>query len=354
MPPKPARKSALPAHVELQLARLVEAAPAGPDWLHEVKFDGYRVLIWRDPRGIRVSSRGGQDWTDRLPEAVSAARRLPCESCILDGELVAVDAKGLSDFGLLQQRLGKAQGAAQLRVMVFDLLFLDGEDLRGLPLMERKRRLAGLLRRATGPLKLSPYTSGNGPAAARAACEAGLEGIVSKAKASPYEGGRAGAWLKCKCVQSDEYAIVGYTAGQGARAHLGSLLLGSPVSGASWRYRGRVGTGLNERMIADLLRRLERSPHPPHFVNPPTPAQLRGRAAIWVTPKLVAEIEFRGTTGDGLLRQPSFKGLRRDRSVASLLPGKRDTAEVSAPAIKPEAPRVAGARRSRRSHRQGA
>ncbi|HLJ39417.1 MAG TPA: non-homologous end-joining DNA ligase [Steroidobacteraceae bacterium] len=349
-----ARKSALPAHVELQLARLVEAAPAGPGWLHEVKFDGYRVLIWRDRRGIRVSSRGGQDWTERLGDAVSAARLLPCESCILDGELVALDAKGLSDFGLLQRRLGNPHRAAQLRVMVFDLLFLDGEDLRGLPLMERKRRLEALLPRAAGALQLSPYTSGNGPAAARAACEAGLEGIVSKAAASPYEGGRAGAWLKCKCVQSDEYAIVGYTAGQGARAHLGSLLLGSPGGGGSWRYRGRVGTGLNERMIADLLGRLETSSRPPRFVNPPTRAQLRGRSPIWVTPKLVAEIEFRGTTGDGLLRQPSFKGLRRDRSVASLRPGERDTAEVSAPARRPGPPKAPGVRRSRRSLRRGA
>ena len=331
MATRKARSRGFPRRVELQLARLVAAAPAGRAWLHEVKLDGYRVLIWRDRGDIRITSRGGQQWTARLPATAAAARRLPCESCILDGELVALDAQGQSHFGLLQRSLADPQAAARLRVVIFDLLFLDGEDLRPLPQIERKRRLARLLSRTNTPLRLSRYTVGNGPAAARAACEAGLEGIVSKSAAAPYEAGRRGAWLKCKCVQSDEYAIIGYTLGHGARASLGSLLLGTPLSGTRWRYRGRVGTGFDRAMIEDLLRRLETSPQPLRLENPPTRGQLRGALPIWVQPKLVVEVEFRGITADGLLRQPSVKGVRRDRSIASLRPGGRDTAQVPAP-----------------------
>jgi bifunctional non-homologous end joining protein LigD len=317
-----------PGHIELQLARLVESAPTGDDWLHEVKYDGYRVLLWREGERVRITSRGDQDWTAKLPSMVRAVQALDCAACILDGELVAFDARGVSSFGALQQRFGESGGEPALRVMVFDLLYLDSEDMRWESQLRRKERLAGLLKSAQPPLQLSTHTVGHGPEAARAACQQGLEGIVSKAAAAPYEGGRGHAWLKVKCVDSDEFAIIGYTSGQGARERLGSLLLGAPARGG-WRYYGRVGTGLNEDMIADLLKRLKKAARPVALENPPARAQLRGAAPVWVDPKLVVEVEFRGYTEDQLLRQASVKGLRRDRSVDSLKPGKRDAAVVS-------------------------
>lgn len=319
----------LPAGVELQLARLVGAAPEGDGWLHEVKFDGYRVLLWKSGSRVRITSRGEQDWSAKLPATVRAAARLPCQSAILDGELISLDAHGVSSFGKLQQRFGRDERA--LCVMVFDLLWLDGQDLRDRPQLARSARLATLMKGATAPLKLTVHTVGHGPLAAREACAHGLEGIISKDAQAPYTGGRSGAWLKVKCTASDEFAILAYTAGQGARAALGSLLLGSPAGGERWRYMGRVGTGFNERTIADLLGRLERRARPPPLLNPPSRAQLRYATPLWVAPRCVVEVEFRGYTEDGLLRQASLKGVRPDRSIDSLKPRQRDHAPVAAP-----------------------
>jgi len=313
----------------LQLARLVDAAPEGEGWLHEVKFDGYRVLAWRDARAVRISSRGGQDWTDKLPATAAAIARLRCRSCILDGELVTFDKAGRSSFGLLQQRFGTADDE-RLRVVVFDLLFLDGVDLRPRPQIERKHALAALLKHAAPPLTLSPYVIGGGARAARAACARGLEGIVAKRLDAPYQDGRGGAWLKIKCVDSDEFAVIGYTRGKGARARLGSLLLAAPTATGGWRYRGRVGTGLDERRIDELLQRLSRlhAPRAPALEGAPTRAQLRGATPLWVRPRLVVEVEFRGYTEEQLLRQASLKGVRADRSVKSLRPAQRNVARV--------------------------
>jgi bifunctional non-homologous end joining protein LigD len=326
---RPSSRS-FPRQLGLQLARLAPHAPPGDDWLHEVKFDGYRVLIWRNGSAVRITSRGDQDWSAKLSAAVRATAALPGNSCILDGELVAMDSSGKSSFGLLQRRFGQAAGGADLPVMVFDVLYLDGKDLRDQPQLERKQKLAQLLRRKHPPLALSPYTLGSGAKAAKAACAAGLEGIISKAADAPYREGRSGAWLKIKCVASDEYAIVGYTPGKGAREELGSLLLGTPEVDGRWRYWGRVGTGLNHENITRLLRRLKKAPKPVCLKNPPDRSQLRGAFAIWTKPEIVVEVEFRGLTEDGLLRQASLKGVREDRSVESLSGRKRDVARVDA------------------------
>ena len=325
--PKP-----LPRRVGLQLARLVPSAPEGDAWIHEVKFDGYRVLLWRQGSAVRITSRGNQDWSMKLPTAAEAVRGLHCRNCLLDGELVALDEDGRSSFARLQRFFGADATRAGLRIMVFDLLFLDGEDLRSLPELERKQRLARLMRGAHRPLELSPYTVGNGPAAVQSACRHRLEGIISKLGSAPYREGRGGAWLKIKCVDSDEYVVLAYTGGQGARERLGSLLLGSPAGAAQWRYRGRVGTGLDERTIAELLGRLRPAARPPPLENRPSRQQLRGALPLWVRPELVVEVEFRGYTEDGLLRQASLKGLRRDRSVASLQAAGRDVAVVTSDA----------------------
>jgi bifunctional non-homologous end joining protein LigD len=337
----------LPANVGLQLARLVAAAPPGDEWLHEVKFDGYRILAFRGGKRVRISSRGDQDWTAKLAGTARAIAQLPCRSCILDGELVTLDAHGRSSFGQLQQHFGEAGGEAYMRVMVFDLLYLNGADLRPLPQIERKKMLSALMKKAHAPLYLTESVRGNGPRAARAACAAGLEGIVCKAVEAPYQDGRGGAWLKIKCVQSDEYAIIGYTTGKGAREKLGSLLLASACANGEWRYRGRVGTGLDQRLIAQLLALLPpvRTRRPPALASAPSRAQLRGAEPLWVSPRYVVEVEFRGHTADGLLRQASLKGLREDRSIDSLLPRRRDAARVRARG------KSAPARRARRQAR---
>lgn len=323
------RLKPLPPRVGLQLARLVPRAPQGDAWIHEVKFDGYRVLLWRQGSSVRITSRGNQDWSMKLPTAAEAVRGLHCRNCLLDGELVALDEEGRSSFARLQRFFGECATRAGLRIMVFDLLFLDGQDLRSLPELERKQRLARLMRGERRPLELSPYTVGNGAAAARSACRHSLEGIISKLGSAPYREGRGGAWLKIKCVDSDEYVVLAYTAGQGARERLGSLLLGSPARDARWRYRGRVGTGLDERTIGELLGRLRPAARPPPLENSPSRQQLRGAVPVWVRPELVVEVEFRGYTEDGLLRQASLKGLRRDRSVGSLRATGRDVAVIT-------------------------
>jgi bifunctional non-homologous end joining protein LigD len=337
--------STLPQSIDLQLARLSDRAPAGEGWLHEVKYDGYRVLLWRNGDTVRITSRGDQDWTRRLKVAGDAVLDLPCDSCILDGELVVLDQQGRSSFGKLQQRFGEESGSDDgLTVMVFDLLHLDGTDLRGLPQLRRKEQLARLLAKAAAPLHLSGHMIGNGPHAAREACAGGLEGIISKDVKAPYAGGRGGAWLKIKCVDSDEFAVVGYTTGKGARAALGSLLLARPGSGrnAAWQYMGRVGTGMDDTMLRDLLRRFTPAAKGNAVALSRTPdrAQLRGGKPVWVKPQLVVEVEYRGLTEDGLLRQAAVKGLRQDRSVASLKPARRDTAHTSAGPARKEAPAV--------------
>ena len=353
-----AKRSALPATIGLQLAKLTEHAPTGADWLHEVKFDGYRVLLWRNGDEVRITSRGDQDWTKKLERAAAALRALPCASCVLDGELVATDADGHSNFGLLQRRFGEDDQRDSLSVMIFDLLYLDGEDLRTLPQLRRKEQLAALLKQVSAPLQLTSFVTGHGPKVAGQACANGLEGIISKAASAPYEDGRSEAWLKVKCVQSDEYAVIGYTKGKGSRTALGALLLATPDAErkSGWRYIGRVGTGFNTAMIEDLLGRFKSAPKPKNLKDIPGRAGLRGASPVWVKPELVVETEFRGLTEDGLLRQASLKGLRLDRSIRSLKSSHRDIARTRSPLRKaaahlpdPEADMPAPARGKRKT-----
>ena len=241
-----AAQERLPSRVDLQLARLVPAAPEGRQWLHEVKFDGYRVLLWRSAERVRISSRGDQDWTAKLPATAAAARALECRSCIIDGELITMDAVGVSSFGKLQQRFGESAAETQLQVMVFDLLWLNGEDWRERTQLARKQGLASLLHEARRPLRLTRYAIGRGPRAAHQACQHGLEGIICKDAAATYSGGRGGAWLKVKCVRADEYAIVGYTRGLGAREALGSYC---------WELPAPIRAGATAAASAPALRR---------------------------------------------------------------------------------------------------
>jgi bifunctional non-homologous end joining protein LigD len=310
------RRDPFPREVGLQLARLVDEAPSGADWVHEIKYDGYRFIALRENRRVKVVSRNGIDWTRQLPSLRAALLALPCRDCIIDGELVVYNAAGHSSFDLLQQAFHDGDGSA-ITAVAFDLLYLDGRDLRGETQDARKAALQELLSSAPAPLQLSDTIVGEGREAAAAACRLGLEGIVSKSRSAPYREGRGGGWLKVKCTQSDEFVIVGYTRGNGARAELGSLLLAQapkPGTGASWRYVGRVGSGLSDAIIADLLKRFVPVQQGVPLANPPTRGELRGAHPVWVEPRIVVEVNFRAWTSDGILRQASLKGVRPDKS----------------------------------------
>lgn len=314
--PKPdaGQRAKFPETIGLQLARLTAKAPAGNEWDHEIKYDGYRILIFRNGAKLRVSSRNGQDYTGSIPGIAQAMRKLDCRNCVIDAELIAADQRGHSSFDLLQERFGEG---GEMQVVAFDLLFLDGRDLRELPLHQRRSLLERLLKKPPAPLTLSTHIEGKGAQAFKYACKQGLEGIISKSRNAPYREGRGGEWLKTKCTQTDEFVVAGYTQGKGAREALGSLLLARAGKGG-WKYVGRVGSGLREAAIRDLLKQF-RTQDASALKTPPSRADLKGAKVTWVRPEVVAEVEYRAITRAGILRQASLKGIRRDKGVRDLV-----------------------------------
>jgi bifunctional non-homologous end joining protein LigD len=306
-----------------QLAELRDAPPEGAAWLHEIKFDGYRIEALLESGECRLITRNGLDWTARYSAIAAALEKLNAASAILDGEIVALDEKGVSRFGLLQE--GAARNA--LVCFWFDLLHLNGEDLRDRPLKERKLRLEALLKGADPRLRYSTHLVGSAPAVVRAACAMGLEGIVSKKTDAPYTSGRSSAWIKVKCVKNDEFVIGGWTRSTTRGRPFASLLLGEYEDG-KLKYRGKVGSGFGERRLRDLQQRLAALARARSPFEPPPPRE----AANWVEPILVAQIAYAERTGGGMLRHPVFLGLREDK-----------------PAEEVEAPRTGGATRRRRA-----
>jgi bifunctional non-homologous end joining protein LigD len=304
-----ARKAAQPESIGAELALLVDEAPAGEGWLHEIKFDGYRMLCRVADAKCRIYSRNGKEWTEPFATIADAVARLPVESAWIDGEIVVLDARGHTSFQSLQNFLSEDARAKPL-YFAFDLPYLNGYDLRRAPLAERK----ALLRKVVGesPLvRFSDHVQGDGPSFFAEACKVGLEGIVSKRADSPYEATRGRAWQKVKCALRQEFVIGGYTDPQGSRAGFGALLLGV-YDGDALRYCGKVGTGFDDAMLKRLSSQLAAlAVDKPPFVNPPTGAE--GRRAHWVKPQLVGEVSFTEWTRDGTLRHPSFQGLREDK-----------------------------------------
>ncbi|WP_017996637.1 non-homologous end-joining DNA ligase [Rhizobium leguminosarum] len=298
----------MPDRIDPCLALLKPKPPKGPQWAFEVKWDGYRLSVHVEPTGIRILTRGGHDWTHRFPAIQQAALWLPVGSAILDGEAVVLDEKGRSDFGLLQQSLGGRGGkkrSSDAIFMAFDLLYFDGPDLRNSELDMRRHLLADLVPTGEqGDIRLSEEIEADGDQLLASACEHGLEGIIAKRRDAPYRSGRLGDWLKIKCIQSDSFVIVGYERSTVARAGIGRLLLAAR-KGDDLVYVGGVGTGFNERSAAELREQMDKL-----IIGKATVDTGRKRNAVFVDPKIVAEIEYRAWTHDGKLRHASYKGLR--------------------------------------------
>jgi len=298
---------------ELQLATLVDAAPAGPEWLHEQKFDGYRILAELDRGTVRLLSRRFKDWTDAFPTVTAAVGKLPVTHALLDGEVAAVVPDGRTSFQALQNE----KTGANITYFVFDLLALDHEDLTELPLEDRKARLEQLVdsipeRGKPGVIRYSDHVVGDGPAFFALACQRGLEGIISKRRDKPYLPGRGPTWLKTKCLLRQELVIGGFTDPEGARRGIGALLVGF-YDRERLVYAGKVGTGYSHRMLLDLRERLDSLERPASPFSPEPPRAWTGGGRHWVAPELVAEVAFSEWTDDGRLRHPSFQGLRLDK-----------------------------------------
>jgi bifunctional non-homologous end joining protein LigD len=293
----------------------VKDVPAGDDWLHEIKHDGYRLLCTLQNGRVRLLSRGGLDWTDKLSRLAAGARELPAREAVLDGEIVILRTDGTSDFQALQKTIGGAHPTG-LTYYLFDVVYGDGHDLRAAPLFERKDLLQSLLEgEATGPLRFSEHVRGHGAAVLERACALGAEGIISKLRTSPYEARRTRTWLKIKCSHRQEFVVLGYTDPEGSRTGFGALLLGVYEDEGRLVFSGQVGTGFSEETLHELTellkqREIQTSP------LASTPRDLK--RAHWVRPDLVAEVEFTEWTGDGRLRHPSFKGLRVDKPAADV------------------------------------
>ncbi|MBY5551061.1 ATP-dependent DNA ligase [Rhizobium leguminosarum] len=302
----------MPPRVEPALALLKQKPPSGDDWGWEIKWDGYRLAVHVEPTGVRIITRGGYDWADRFPGIEAAARALGSATMILDGEGVVLDEQGRSDFNALQNSLGavgRRSGnltAGNALFMAFDLLYLDGRDLRGEPYRTRRHLLEETLRGFEGAIRLSEEIEADPAVLLDHACRLGLEGIVGKDRKSRYRSDRTGDWIKLKCVQSEGFLIVGYERSMGARGGFASLLLAA-YKGDELRYVGSVGTGFKERTAGALRAAMDKLPW--RRKVPPVPYKGK-RRVVWVQPTLIAEIEFRQWTPDNKLRHTAYKGLR--------------------------------------------
>ena len=350
--------------VRPQLATLAGEAPAGDQWLHEIKFDGYRMICRKDGATVQLFSRNENDWTARFGSLVESLRELPFEQTIVDGEVCALADSGKTDFQELQNAMKEGR-ARRMAYYVFDILYADGYDLTKMTLADRKEFLEAALPARSKSIVYSKHVIGHGPEYFDEACKLGLEGIISKRADRPYYSGRSADWLKVKCIKREEFVIGGFTDPGGSRIGFGSLLLGYYDPKHRLIYAGRVGTGFDTRALKELTQRfekIEQSKSPFHDLTTRTGD---ARHAHWVRPKLVGQIEFTEWTSDGRLRHPSFQGLRedkpadevvRDRPVALSAIGEAQSngrAHLSAARVKAKSPRTAKGTVSKRRDQAG-
>ncbi len=330
---KKIKKTPLPHFIAPQLALLADTPPQGENWLHEIKFDGYRTLCHKQKSKIKLLTRSGLDWTAKYKSLEKECQKIPAGTVMLDGEIVWVDDKGVSHFQGLQNSLDSHK-SEELLYYVFDILHLNGEDLRDKPLLERKMLLAELVKN-TGSKKIlfSDHWVGKGSEVLDSACKLHLEGIVSKNSQALYESGRGKNWIKSKCSKLQEFVIGGYTL-QNNNKSLGALLMGAYNAQGEFQYIGRVGTGFNSSESTKLLEKLKKVKSEKSYftVNSPKPtAHDKRRSMSFVKPSLVAHIEFGAWTNEKILRHAAYKGLRLDK--------KAKTVQLEEPKLKKSAPK---------------
>jgi bifunctional non-homologous end joining protein LigD len=329
---KPAGKPKLPAFSAPQLATLVDAVPPGNEWMHEIKFDGYRLLIAAAGKDVKVYTRKGLDWTDKFVPLAARIAALDLPGALIDGEVVAFGKEGNPDFsslqGVLKRGHGKQKDSDLLHFFAFDLLELAGEDLRGLTQIERKERLEAVFHDVEPPLHLSEHVIGAGEKLFRAMCDAGQEGIIAKRIDAPYRDKRTRNWVKVKCVRREEFVVVGYTKSTAKGRPFASLLLAQHEDG-KLTFKGKVGTGFDTELLADLAGRMKPLETDQRAVEV---ARAEARGVTWLKPELVAEVAFAEFTADHNVRHASFVGLRADKPAEEVVP------EVTAPVPVEESP----------------
>ena len=313
-----ARKAHMPEFIPPQLATLVDEPPEGDEWFHEIKFDGYRMLCHLNQGKVTFWSRNHKDWSAKFPGLAKAIKGLAVKSAILDGEVIALDAKGRASFQKLQQAFGKT-GDSGFVFQIFDCVYLDGFNLTKTPLRLRKQVLTDLLADVDdrGSLRYSDHVEGNGEAFFEQACNYHIEGIVSKLAESPYESTRNRNWQKVKCIKRQEFVIAGFTESDKGFPGFGALVLGVYEKG-KLIHAGRVGTGFSIKQRVELRKKLDQMIQNacPFVVKPKDPGL---RHAIWVEPKLVGEVAFTEWTAEGSIRHPSFQGLRVDKKAKDVV-----------------------------------
>ncbi|RWO08661.1 MULTISPECIES: DNA ligase D [unclassified Mesorhizobium] len=328
---KGAKKAALPDFVEPTLATLVSSAPSGERWLHEIKFDGYRLQARIEAGRVKLLTRSGLDWTKKFGKAVvSALADIPVGTALIDGELVVETSAGASDFSALQADLSEGR-SDRFHFYVFDLLHLDGYDLRDVALIKRKELLEKIIGSNSGIISYSGHFEEDGVLVLRHACRLSLEGIVSKLRDAPYRAGRSKNWVKSKCSARQEFVVAGFIPSTTSRKAIGSLVLGVYDHG-KLHHVGRVGTGYTAAVAESLFKKLERMRVPSSPFDERLSAE-EARQVRYVRPDLVAEVEFRAWTADGNLRHASFRGLREDKPAKEIV---RETPKTSKAAPQPQ------------------